>query len=98
MKNSEDFLQMLLDDVLINSDKRFVKNYQGEILIHTTNFDHQIQLLSEILREIREANLRIDPDESVFAVNHVKFLGWIISSLGESLSESSCFLARQWLA
>lgn len=83
LKNAEDFLQMLLDDVLLNADKRFVKNYQAEILIHTTNFDHQLLLLGEVLREIDEANLKIDPEESLFVVDHVKFLGWIISSLGK---------------
>ena len=83
LKNSEDFLQMLMDDVLLNADKKYVKNFGGEILIATTNFDHQISLLAEVLRELKDANLKIDPEESVFAVPHCKFLGWIISSLGE---------------
>lgn len=83
MKNAEDFLQMLMDDVLVNADKKYVKNLQGEILIHTTNFDHHVKLLVEVLRELHEANLKVDAEESVFAVSHVKFLGWIISSLGK---------------
>ena len=83
LRNSEDFLQMLMDDVLINTDKKYVKNWQDSILIHTTNFNHHTNLLAEVLRELNDANLKVDPEESVFAVSHVKFLGWIICSLGQ---------------
>lgn len=82
LKNADDFLAMLMDDVLLNIDKKYVKCHRGEILVHTTNFEHQLTLLSEVLHELEEANLKIDPEETIFAVEHVKFLGWIISSLG----------------
>ena len=82
MKNAENYLQALMDNVLMHVDKNYVKCYQGQILVHTTNFDHHFSLLKTILKELKFANLKIDIEESCFLTNHLKFQGYQISPLG----------------
>lgn len=83
MKNADDFLQMLMDFVLDDKDlRRNVKVRLDQILIHTNNFDHHLDLIRNILNNLRNANLKIDLDKSLFLMNHIKYLGWVISPLG----------------
>ncbi|XP_062538482.1 uncharacterized protein LOC134206773 [Armigeres subalbatus] len=81
--NSPATLARLMDNVLghgVLEPNVFV--YLDDIVIVTETFEHHVQLLVEIARRLREANLSINLEKSKFGVNEIPFLGYLLSTNG----------------
>ncbi|XP_055613075.1 uncharacterized protein LOC129759617 [Uranotaenia lowii] len=81
--NSPASLAKIMDSVLghgILEPNVFV--YLDDIVVVTETFEHHVQLLTEISRRLREANLSINREKSRFGVAEVPFLGYLLGTEG----------------
>ena len=72
--------QELMLKVLKNKDCTAV--YLDDILIFTKSMEHHYEILEEVLKEIKDAGLRINPEKCHIQRKEVKFLGHIINGEG----------------
>ena len=89
MKNAEQYLQCLIDTVLEKVDPNEFKVYDGHILVHSFDFDDHFETLKGILKQLRDANLLVDVEQSVFAVNEIDYLGYNLSGQGISIDKEN---------
>ena len=81
--NSPATLARLMDTVLGHGAlEPYVFVYLDDIVVVTETFEHHIQLLTEIARRLREANLSINVEKSQFGVSEIPFLGYLLNSEG----------------
>ena len=57
-----------------------VINYIDDILIHTTSWEHHVQILKELFRKLRAANLTARPSKCFIGQEQVEFLGHIVGN------------------
>lgn len=55
-----------------------VNNYIDDVLIHTQTWEEHIQLVKEIFRRLRKANLTARPSKCFIGYNEVEFLGHMV--------------------
>lgn len=81
--NSPATLARLMDTVLGHGVlEPYVFVYLDDIVVVTETYEHHVQLLTEIARRLREANLSINLEKSRFVVSEVPFLGYLLSTNG----------------
>lgn len=81
--NSPATLARLMDSVLGHGVlEPYVFVYLDDIVVVTETYEHHVQLLTEIARRLREANLSINLEKSRFVVSEVPFLGYLLSTNG----------------
>lgn len=59
-----------------------VYHYVDDFIILSATFEEHVKLLKEVARRLREANLTISRDKSVFCHKKVTFLGYALSEQG----------------
>jgi len=59
---------------------KFVVVYFDDILIYNLNIkDHKVQV-RKVLETLRKYLLYVNPEKCVFSIDHVEFLGFVVSS------------------
>lgn len=84
--NSPDIFQELLQTVIL-ADCPGVVNYLDDILVHGKSKEEHDRNLKEVLRRLREHNVRLNTAKCVFGVQSVKFLGFCLSHDGWSVED-----------
>ncbi|XP_055584800.1 uncharacterized protein LOC129737664 [Uranotaenia lowii] len=83
LANSPSRLARTMDLVLVNGElEPFVFVYLDDIVVVSETFGHHLQLLAEVAKRLRDANLSINLDKSHFGVNELPFLGYLLSTNG----------------
>ena len=77
--NAPAMLQSMMDNIFRDLLNNGVIVYLDEIMIHTQNVDKHVLLVREVLSRLNKANLIVNLKTSVFHLNKVEFLGYIIS-------------------
>lgn len=85
MKNAKPYLQMLMNKVLEDVDRNFVKVHLDQVLVHSMDFNSHLAAVNRVLSRMKSANLKIDLEETKFAMPSVKFGGFEISAKGVSI-------------
>lgn len=80
MKNSDKVFHKILEKVLGYGDR--IKWHLNEILISNDDLDSHMEVLKQLLKKLRDANFKIDVNESCFCVDKVSFGGYQISEQG----------------
>ncbi|XP_055623096.1 uncharacterized protein LOC129766548 [Toxorhynchites rutilus septentrionalis] len=81
--NSPAILARLMDNVLGHGVlEPYVFVYLDDIVVVTETFEHHVQLLVEIARRLKEANLSINLEKSQFGVSEIPFLGYLLGTDG----------------
>lgn len=80
MKNSAQAMQRLVDRLF--SGEVGIFTYLDDIIIVTETFDEHIQLLELVMHRLETANLTINFDKCQFFRPSLKYLGFIVDSLG----------------
>lgn len=76
--NSPADLAKVLDKV-VGDMMPTVYHYVDDFIILSATFDEHIKTLKEVARRLREANLTVSKEKSVFCYKQVTFLGYILS-------------------
>lgn len=87
MKNARPYLQMLMNKVLEDVDRNYVKVYLDQILVHSMDFNNHLAAVNRVLSRLKSANLKIDLEETKFAMSTVRFGGFEISERGVSIPQ-----------
>ncbi|KAJ8050432.1 hypothetical protein HOLleu_03637 [Holothuria leucospilota] len=61
-------------------DLQHVHNYIDDILIHTKSWKAHLDVLDEVLQQLRKANLTVRPSKCAFCFNKTDFLGHVVGN------------------
>ena len=79
MCNSGNTFQRLVDSILGDLLWNGVLVYIDDIIVYATTFNEHSRLLTEVLRRLKAANMKISPTKSVFGTQCVEYLGHEVS-------------------
>ncbi|CEP06964.1 hypothetical protein [Parasitella parasitica] len=82
MKNCPAIFQALMDKVLGDMRYRVAIGYQDDVILYSLTWEQNLKDLNQLLQRLQDANLTINLDKCEFAVEKVKFLGFIVSQEG----------------
>lgn len=82
LMNSPITFQAMMSHVLRGLNWKYVLVYVDDILIFLRTFQEHLNHLSQVFDRLHHANLKLHPQKCNFAVNEIKFLGYIISRDG----------------
>ena len=80
LKNAPQAFQMIMNEVLRCLD--FVFIYLGDILIASTTIEEHEQHVRMVVKRLYDNDITFNPDKCQFAVDEVKYLGYLISAKG----------------
>ncbi len=84
LTNAPTTFQRAMDVVLAGLKWNSCLVYLDDIIVFAPDFDTHLARLEAVLIRIREANFTLEPDKCVFAVNTIKYLGYIVGPDGQS--------------
>lgn len=79
--NSPAHLAKVLDKVF-GDMMPHVYHYVDDFIILSATFDEHIKLLREVARRLKDANLTVSQEKSVFCCKQVTFLGYVLAESG----------------
>ena len=71
--------------------------YQDEITIYDKTFEKNLENLKEVLRWLKEANLKLNAEKCLFLQTVVTFLGHMVSQKGISTAPEKVKSVQEWL-
>jgi len=75
---------------------KFVVVYFDDIVIYNLNIeDHKVHV-RQVLETLRKDELYANPEKCVFAIDHIEFLGFVVSSKGVHVDEQKVAVIRNW--
>jgi len=90
LKNASAKFQRVMDAELQRSGcSEFAFAYIDDLLIASDTFEEHVEHVRRVLLMLKEANLKIHPDKSVFATNIVEYLGHnVVGQHGITMNEA----------
>lgn len=82
LHNSPATWQRLIDTVLGPVLEPHVFVYLDDIIISTKTFEHHLEILEEIFRRLKEANITLNKEKCNFCRSELKYLGYIVDREG----------------
>ena len=75
---------------------KFVVVYFHDILIYSLSLDAHREHVREVLITLRKEHLYANFAKCMFALDHIEFLGFVVSSQGVHVDQSKVVAIRQW--
>lgn len=82
LSNAAQTQQRLMDQVLGPSLDPYVFVYLDDIIIATSTFDKHVEILSEVYRRLKDANLTVNLEKCKFCRPSLKYLGYLVDKNG----------------
>ncbi|XP_025680543.1 uncharacterized protein [Arachis hypogaea] len=98
LKNAGATYQRLMDKVFHHQIGRNMEIYVDDMVAKTTKEKSHCEDLSEIFRQIRAYNMRLNPEKCAFGVKGGKFLGFKLTSRGIEANPKSVRQYSIWRA
>jgi len=89
LKNSEEYIQEMFENILYAIDQHSIKIRLGEILVHSLNYFEHISILEKIFISFLDANIKVDAERSVFLMEEINYLGFNLNENGISIDLDS---------
>jgi hypothetical protein len=80
--NAPATFQRTMDKVLQRIKDKFVLVYLDDVIIFSKTFEEHIQHVEEVMKRIRDANLRLKAEKCYFAAKVLQFLGHVVGKDG----------------
>nr|XP_025625780.1 uncharacterized protein LOC112718093 [Arachis hypogaea] len=90
LKNAGATYQRLMDKVFHHQIGRNMKIYVDDMVAKTIKEKPHCDDLSELFRQIRAYNMRLNPEKCAFGVKGGKFLGFMLNSRGIEANPEKC--------
>ncbi|XP_057760122.1 uncharacterized protein LOC130980459 [Arachis stenosperma] len=90
LKNAGATYQRLMDKVFHHQIGRNIEIYVDDMVAKTMKEKSHCEDLSEIFRQIRAYNMRLNPEKYAFGVKGGKFLGFMLTSRGIEANPEKC--------
>lgn len=87
LHNAPQTQSRLMDEVLGYDLEPNVHYYIDDLIITSSTFEKHLELLEEVAKRLKKANLRISVDKSQFCVREVPYLGYILNENGLRLDQ-----------
>jgi len=65
-----------------------------DILIYSVNIEDHKEYVKKVLETLRKEELYANPEKCVFSINHIDFLGFVVSSKGVHVDEQKVTAIR----
>src|SRR5690606_28674934 len=88
--------QAMMDNIFQDLLDQGVIVYLDDILIYSESKEEHQRLLCEVLRRLKENRLQANLTKSVFEVEEVEFVGYIVSAKGLAMSERKIAAVQDW--
>ena len=88
--------QRLMDLVLTGLNLEVCLVYLDDILVFSKTADEHLDRLIQVLKRLKEANLKLKPSKCKLMQREVAFLGHIVSGAGISTDPEKVRLIKQW--
>jgi len=75
---------------------KFVVFYFDDIFIYNLNIEDHKEHVRQVLETLRKDELYANPEKCVFALDHIKFLGFVVISKGVHVDEQKAATIRNW--
>jgi len=75
---------------------KFVVVYFHDILIYSLSLDAHREHVREVLITLRKEHLYANFAKCMFALDHIEFLGFVVSSQGVHVDQSKVVAIRDW--
>ena len=85
LKNSPATFQRLMDQVLLGLQSTKLFFYLDDIVIYAKNLEDHGKKVRRLLKNLKEANLSLQPEKCEFLSKEIPYLGHIISDKGVKL-------------
>jgi len=82
LKNSPSIFQRMMNAVLQGSLGKYAYIYIDDVVVYSKTAKEHLVHMEQVLRQLREANLRIKFSKCQFFQSHVEYLGYIIGRDG----------------
>jgi len=82
LANSPKVMQRMIDKIFGPELEPFIFCYIDDIVISTSSFEKHIEVLSEVFRRLKTANLTINFDKCHFCKPSLKYLGYVVDKDG----------------
>nr|KYP68742.1 Transposon Ty3-G Gag-Pol polyprotein [Cajanus cajan] len=90
LKNAGATYQRLMDKVFAKKIGRNLEVYVDDMVIKTKSPAEHVQDIAEIFQQVRQHNMRLNPEKCVFGVQGGKFLGFMITCRGIEANPDKC--------
>ena len=96
LTNSPATFQHFMNDILRDMTDRFVVVYLDDILVFSDNIDIHREHVRKVLTRLREHNLHIKPEKSLFHTDSIEFLGFMVSPAGVAMDPAKTEAIQAW--
>nr|KYP55442.1 Retrovirus-related Pol polyprotein from transposon 17.6 [Cajanus cajan] len=90
LKNAGATYQRLMDKVFRGQIGRNIEIYVDDMVVKSNSMADHVADLTEIFGELREHNMRLNPEKCTFGVRGGKFLGFMLSARGIEANRDKC--------
>src|SRR5437899_9594588 len=88
----------MMHDVLREFLDQGVVVYLDDILIYSETEEQHVDLMRKVLQQLKDYQLGVNVEKSVFHTQEVEFLGYIVNTEGVEMSEKKVKAIREWKA
>lgn len=71
--------------------------YLDDIIVVRESFEDHVANLSQVVKRISDANLKLNPEKCIFFKKEVKFLGHVVNESGVSTDPDKTKVIRDWV-
>jgi hypothetical protein len=80
--NAPATFQRTMDKVLQEIKDKFVLVYLDDVIIFSKTFEEHIQHVKEVMKRVRDANLKLKAEKCYFTAKELQFLGHVVGKDG----------------
>ena len=85
-----------MDDILRPFINKCVIVYLDDILIFSRSWEEHVQQFWQVLETLRQHQLYLNMDKCSFAMNNIKYLGYVIVSVGIHVDPDKVQILKEW--
>nr|KYP44401.1 Transposon Ty3-I Gag-Pol polyprotein [Cajanus cajan] len=90
LKNARATYQRLMNKVFQHQIGKNMEVYVDDMVVKSRNIDQHVTDLSEVFQQLRNYDMRLNPEKCVFGVSGGKFLGFMLSARGIEANPDKC--------